>query len=112
RLAPTRRPHNGHEFPWFNDETNIFKDKRLRLGILEEHVSELDPALDLPRIGQELIMPALERAQGDVSQALEVQFENAEVKRLFHQLDGLLAKVLFVAHEREDHANCQTVVQC
>src|SRR4029450_6955287 len=73
RLAPTRRPHNGHEFPWFDDEADIFKDKRLRFGIVEGHVSKLDPALDLPRVAQELVMPALERVQGDVSQALEVQ---------------------------------------
>ena len=64
----------------------------------------------MPRVAQELVMPALERAQGDVSQALEVQFENAEFKRLFDQLDGLLGEVLFVAHEGEDHPNGQAVV--
>ena len=57
-------------------------------------------------------MPRFERAQGDISQALEVQFENTEIKCLFDQLDGLLDKVLFVAHEGEDHPNGQAVVQC
>ena len=56
-------------------------------------------------------MPALEWTQGDVSQALEVKFENAEVESLFDQLDGLFGEMLLVTHEGEDHPNGQAVAQ-
>ena len=111
RLARARWTHNGHEFPWLDDKADIFEDWGLRFGIAEEDVSKLDLAPDLPHVCQDLIMPALEWTQGDVSQALEVQFENAEVKSLFDQLDGLFSEVLLVTHKGEDHPNGQAVAQ-
>ena len=54
-------------------------------------------------------MSALKRGQRDVSQALEVQLENAEVEHLFHELHGLLHEMLFVAHEGKDHPNSEAV---
>ena len=56
-------------------------------------------------------MPALQRAQRDVGQPLQVQSENAEVERLLDQQDGLLGEVLLVAHEGEDHPDRQAVAQ-
>src|SRR6516165_6198955 len=81
-LAPARRTHNGDELSGLDGEADIVEDKRLRFGILERQVSHFDPALDLPRVGQDLVMSALEWAQGDVGQPLKMQFENAEIKCL------------------------------
>src|SRR6266566_203706 len=56
-------------------------------------------------------MPAFEWAKRDVSQAFKVQFEHTKVERLFHQLDGLIREMLFVAHKGEDHSDGQAVIQ-
>src|SRR6516162_9058954 len=56
-------------------------------------------------------MTALRRAQSDIGQAREVQFENAEVERLFDQLHGLLGEVLFITYEGNDHPDGQTIAQ-
>ena len=50
RLAPARRTHDGDEFPRFNNEAHVLKDKRLRFGVLEGYVSKLDPTVDLPHV--------------------------------------------------------------
>src|SRR5262249_10630764 len=56
-------------------------------------------------------MPGLDWTQGDIRQALEVQFENTEIKRHFDPLHGFVDRVLFVADESEDNPDGQTVAE-
>src|SRR6266516_479672 len=82
RLAPARRAHNGYQLSCLNDETDVFEDERLGFGIAEGHVAKLDLALDLSRVCERTVVPALEWGQCHVSKALQVQLEDAEIQRL------------------------------
>src|SRR5207248_5923087 len=83
RLARPRRTHNGQELPRLDDETDIFKHKRFGFGVAKIHVAKLNSPLDLPRVGRDLVMSPFERAECYVSQALEMQFYDTKIERLF-----------------------------
>ena len=63
-------------------------------------------APNLTRVGERLVVPALEWGQRDVRQTFEVKPENAKIERLLNELHGLLGEMLLVAHKREYHADC------
>src|SRR5205823_10716699 len=109
RLARPRRTHNGQELPRLDDETDIFKHKRFGFGVAKIHVAKLNSPLDLPRVGRDLVMSPFERAECYVSQALEMQFYDTKIERLFDQLNRLFRELLLIADECEDHADGQIV---
>ena len=76
-LPPPDGPMMVTNSPGLDDEVDVLENERLRLGVAEEHVSKLDAALDLPRVGERLVVSALERGQRDVRQTLQVKPEDA-----------------------------------
>ena len=101
--------HDGDEFSGLDGEIDILQYERLRFGIAEEHVAQLDASENRSSIGQRLVVSPLAWRQRNVREALEMETQYAEVERLLHQRDRLVDEVLPVSHERENHADGQLV---
>src|SRR5262245_38022056 len=90
---------------------DVLQNARVALGIAEGDVSQLNAALDLSSVCNRLHVSRLDRRQRDIGEPLQVQAQNAEVDRLLDELDGLFREILLVAHEREDHADRESIAE-
>src|SRR5260221_13979492 len=73
RLAATRGAHDGDELTRLDGQVDVLEHEGLGFGIAEEDVPNLDSAADRPRIGERTVVPGLQRSQGDIGKALEVE---------------------------------------
>jgi hypothetical protein len=111
RLAPARWAADRDKAAGFDEEVYVFEYERLRLGIAEPHIAQFDAAYDRSGVSDGAVMPRFRRAQRDVGQALDMQFEYAEIDRRLDQRHRFRHETLLVGHDGEDHADRELAAQ-
>ena len=106
-LPPPDGPHDGDELAGLDRQIDVLQHEGLAVGVAEEDVAQLDPALDRPGVGQRLVVARFRAGSARCRTGAPDEAEDAEVERLLDECDGLLDEVLLVAHEGEDHADGQ-----
>src|SRR5207248_9564078 len=102
-LPPPDGPRIVTKRPASTTEVYLFEHKRLGLGIAEPHIAQFDAPHDRSGVSDGAVMPGLRRAQRNVGQALDMQFEYAEIDRRLDQRHRLRHEALLIGHDGEDH---------
>ena len=111
RLAAARRAADRDKAAGFDNEVYLFEHKRLRLSVAEPHIAQFDAPHDRSGVSDGAVMPGLRRAQRNVGQALDMQFEYAEIDRRLDQRHRFRHEALLIGHDGEDHADRELAAQ-
>src|SRR5689334_14194104 len=76
-LAAAGWTHDSHELSCLDTHVHVVQDIGFGLRIAETDISQLDLAVNRPRVVQGTVMSPLERVHGDIRQALEMQAKYA-----------------------------------
>ena len=110
RLAAARWPDDGHRFGRLHAQAHVVDQQRVRVGVAETHVFQLDAGSHFLRadgVSAERghVVARLGRSQCDVGHPLGVQAEHAHLEPLLDQRRHALHELRLVGDEREQHAD-------